>query len=170
MNTPEDSESGTTEPGATPSATTTPGTTGAGTSTPGTTGAGTVMSATTTPGTTTPGTTTPGTQGIAHTEQQDGDQDYGDQQRINIWLVWILGIALLALIFGIVYLSISKESAILPTGLTSLASLIAGGLLALLNPVHGSRTSQKRGRSSQKGVGQPSATAATTSNKGNPPA
>src|SRR5208283_4339078 len=98
MNTPEDSESGTTEPGATPSATTTPGTTGAGT---------------TTPGTTTPGTTTPGTQGIAHTEQQDGDQDYGDQQRINIWLVWILGIALLALIFGIVYLSISKESAIL---------------------------------------------------------
>jgi hypothetical protein len=82
---------------------------------------------------------------------QDGDQDYGDQERINIRLVWILGIALLGLVFGIVYLSIRKETVSLPTGLTSLASLIAGGLLALLNPVHGSRTSQKSGAPSQKG-------------------
>src|SRR5450631_2084533 len=110
MNTPEDNESGATGPG------------------------------TSTPGTTTPATPGLATQGIPHTGQQDGDQDYGDQQRINIWLVWILGAALLALIVGIVYLSISKEAVSLPTGLTSLASLIAGGLLALLNPVHGSRT------------------------------
>jgi hypothetical protein len=141
MNTPEDNESGTNGPG-----TSTPGTTTPGTTTPATTG----------PGTTTPGTTTPAipglaTQGIPHTGQQDGDQDYGDQQRLNIWLVWILGTALLALIVGIVYLSISKEAVSLPTGLTSLASLIAGGLLALLNPVHGSRTAQKSGKPSQKG-------------------
>ncbi len=130
MNTPQDSESGTTGPG-----TTGPGTTGPGPTGPGPTG----------PGTTGPGTPPTGQKGTGQQDddQQDGDQDYGDQQRINIWLVWILGIALLALIFGIVYLSIRKEAVSLPTGLTSLASLIAGGLLALLNPVHGSRTSQK---------------------------
>lgn len=141
MNTPEDNESGATGPG-----TSTPGTTTPGTTTPATTGPGTA-----TPGTTTPAAPGLATQGIPHTGQQDGDQDYGDQQRINIWLVWILGAALLALIVGIVYLSISKEAVSLPTGLTSLASLIAGGLLALLNPVHGSRTSQKNGKPSQKG-------------------
>jgi len=70
--------------------------------------------------------------------QPDEQQDV-DQQRLNITLVWILGFALLGLVFGIVFLSIQKETVTLPNGLTSLASLIGGGLLAFLNPVHGSR-------------------------------
>jgi hypothetical protein len=72
------------------------------------------------------------------TPQSDADQDdLTGQQKLNMWLIWILGLALLGLVGGIVYMSV--ESKTLPVGLTSLASLIVGGLLAFLNPVHGTK-------------------------------
>ena len=72
-------------------------------------------------------------------------EDVG-QQRINVWLVVILGAALWGLVFGIVLLSIKHESVTLPNGLTSLASLIGGGLLAFLNPTHGIRANSKQSK------------------------
>ena len=57
------------------------------------------------------------------------------QFRLNRWLIWFLGVGLLAVVGGILYLSIDKRP--LPDTLTSLASLIGGGLLAFLNPVGG---------------------------------
>jgi hypothetical protein len=64
----------------------------------------------------------------------DDDDQTGEWQfRLNRWLIWFLGLALLGLVGCIVYKSVEKQA--LGEGITSLASLIGGGLLAFLNPV-----------------------------------
>ena len=60
--------------------------------------------------------------------------DTGDQKVLNLTVVWFLGIALLGLAGAIIGYSLVKTGT-LPDGLTSLASLIAGGLLGVLNPL-----------------------------------
>jgi hypothetical protein len=68
-----------------------------------------------------------------------GSTPSGDQ-KVNIMLVWFLGLALLGLVGVVVTYSLVKTgksgALTLPDGLTSLASLIAGGLLAALNPIN----------------------------------
>jgi hypothetical protein len=56
---------------------------------------------------------------------------------VNFLLVSFLGLALLGLVAAFIYLAAVKKP--IPPGLTTLASLIAGGLLAILNPVHSGR-------------------------------
>jgi hypothetical protein len=51
---------------------------------------------------------------------------------INVTIVWFLGLALLALVGTLIGLSVTKTT--FPDGVTSLASLIAGGLLGIVNP------------------------------------
>jgi hypothetical protein len=51
---------------------------------------------------------------------------------INLTIVWFLGLALLALVGTLIGLSVTKTT--FPDGVTSLASLIAGGLLGIVNP------------------------------------
>jgi hypothetical protein len=68
-----------------------------------------------------------------------GGTPSGDQ-KVNILLVWFLGLALLGLVGVVITFSLVKTgksgALTLPDGLTSLASLIAGGLLAALNPIN----------------------------------
>jgi hypothetical protein len=103
------------------------------------------------------------------TPQSDADQDdLTGQQKLNMWLIWILGLALLGLVGGIVYMSV--ESKTLPVGLTSLASLIVGGLLAFLNPVHGTTNALARRKKAvagnqTSGTNKPQATGTVTATK-----
>jgi hypothetical protein len=53
-------------------------------------------------------------------------------ETINLTIVWFLGLALLALIGTLIGFSVTKTT--FPDGITSLASLIAGGLLGIVNP------------------------------------
>jgi hypothetical protein len=85
--------------------------------------------------------------GVENPPDDDDDTDIERtaefQFRLNRWLVWFLGIALLGLVGTIVYMSVEKEA--LGEGITSLASLLGGGLLAFLNPVGSSSRTGKKG-------------------------
>jgi hypothetical protein len=58
-------------------------------------------------------------------------------ETLNLTIIWFLGLALLALIGTLVGFSISKTT--FPDGLTTLASLIVGGLLGIVNPTRAIR-------------------------------
>ena len=53
-------------------------------------------------------------------------------ETVNLTIIWFLGLALLALVGTLIGFSISKTT--FPDGLTTLASLIVGGLLGVVNP------------------------------------
>jgi hypothetical protein len=81
---------------------------------------------------------------------QAGTEEDGDPTRQNLLLVGILGAALIGLVVCIIVISLRKEP--LPDGLTSLTSLIAGGLVAILAPASGAvrRGSNTRTKSAGK--------------------
>ena len=97
----------------------------------------TPTSATQSPETPTTATSAPTTSAPATSTTASFRSAVDAQYRLNLYLILFLGLALLGLTAGIIYLSVKKEA--LPDVLTSLASLIVGGLLAFLNPVTGSR-------------------------------
>jgi hypothetical protein len=75
-------------------------------------------------------------QAVANSNEAGGNSnqpaDDGASEAVNLTIVWFLGLALLALVGTLIGFSVSKTT--FPDGLTSLASLIAGGLLGIVNP------------------------------------
>jgi hypothetical protein len=65
----------------------------------------------------------------------DGPEPRTAEERVNKTIIVFLGVALLAVVGGLIALALLHKGMTLPDGLTSLASLIAGGLLAFLNPL-----------------------------------
>jgi hypothetical protein len=62
----------------------------------------------------------------------DPPPDQPVDETVNLTIIWFLGLALLALVGTLIGFSISKTT--FPDGLTTLASLIVGGLLGVVNP------------------------------------
>jgi hypothetical protein len=62
---------------------------------------------------------------------------------VNITIIWFLGLALLGIIGALIGLSVSKTT--FPEGLTTLASLIVGGLLGVVNPTRAIRQRPAQG-------------------------
>jgi hypothetical protein len=75
----------------------------------------------------------------ATTSQVTLDDEPQGSNALNIILAAFLGFSLLALVIAVVIFTLDDPGKDLPGGLTSLASLIGGGLLAILNPVHAVR-------------------------------
>jgi hypothetical protein len=72
----------------------------------------------------------------------DFQQPPGDTQEsndLNFFVVTFLGLALLVLVITIAVFTLDDSGKTLPDGLISLITLIAGGLLAVLNPARGVR-------------------------------
>jgi hypothetical protein len=72
-------------------------------------------------------------------DASSGPEPRTGEERLNLAIIIFLGLALLALVGGVVGISVARSGAALPDGLTSLASLIAGGLVAFLNPLSAAR-------------------------------
>jgi hypothetical protein len=70
--------------------------------------------------------------------------DDSDDDTMNLTIVWFLGLALLALVGTFIGFSLSKTT--FPDGLTTLASLIAGGLLGIVNPTRGRKQGSTQGK------------------------
>jgi hypothetical protein len=73
-------------------------------------------------------------------------------ETVNLTIVWFLGLALLALVGTLIGFSVSKTT--FPDGLTSLASLIAGGLLGIVNPSRGKKQGSTQGNSRRTLLGR----------------
>jgi hypothetical protein len=81
----------------------------------------------------------------AHPAADDpDDSDALASNKLNYFLTIFLGLALLGLVGTFVFFSVHHPDRALPTGLTSLASLIAGGMLTAINPVRSVRSKKRK--------------------------
>jgi hypothetical protein len=76
--------------------------------------------------------------------------DEAVDETVNLTIIWFLGLTLLGIVGTLIGLSVSKTT--FPEGLTTLASLIAGGLLGIVNPTRSIKQRSTSGNSRRTGL------------------